>query len=93
MMIADSIGPVSQLRATLAQLEAGTLRPDVTCARFRMATLQWHSLPERYATVLERLLAPLDMAVMLGEESCSFSRADVVQALHQWLDHAEQIIG
>jgi hypothetical protein len=29
--------------------------------------------------------------VMLGEESCSFSRADLVQALGQWLDHAAQL--
>ena len=36
-------------------------------------------------------VASSNTAVMLGEESCSFSRSDVVQALHQWLDHAEQL--
>jgi hypothetical protein len=82
---------LNALHATLDQLEAGTLAPDVVCARFRMATLQWPSLPERYASVLERLLQPLDMAAMQGEESCSFSRSDVTEALRQWLQHAAQL--
>jgi hypothetical protein len=90
-MTADPIATVQQLRTTLTQLEADALKPDVACARFRMASLQWPDLPDRYASVLERLLMPLDTAVMLGEESCSFSRADVVQSLHQWLDHASQL--
>lgn len=79
------------LRSTLDQLDAGQIQPDVVCARFRIASLQWPGLPERYSAVLERLLQPLDTAVMLGEESCSFSRADVTEALRQWLDHAAQL--
>lgn len=87
----DPTATVAHLRHTLDQLDAGTLRPDVLCARFRMATLQWSSLPPRYGSVLERLLQPLDVAVMLGDESCSYSRAEVVQALRDWLDHAERL--
>jgi hypothetical protein len=86
--MADIDNTVNHLRATLQQLDAGQLAPDVVCARFRLAALQWPGLPQRYADVLERLLQPLDTAAMLGEESCSFSRADLVQALGQWLDHA-----
>lgn len=82
---------VHHLRSTLQQLEAGEITPEAVCARFRLAALQWQGLPQRYAQVLERLLQPLDTAVMLGEESCSFSRADLVQALNQWLDHAAQL--
>lgn len=82
---------VGHLRSTLQGLDAGQLAPDVVCARFRVASLQWPGLPSRYETVLERLLQPLDTAVMLGGESCSFSRDEVVQALHQWLDHAAQL--
>lgn len=87
----DLDNTLTQLRATLAQLDAGQIGPDVVCARFRLAALQWPGLPQRYASVLERLLAPLDTAVMLGEESCSFSRSELTQALGQWLDHAAQL--
>ena len=82
---------VEHLRSTLEQLASGQTTPDVVCARFRLAALQWPGLPARYDQVLERLLQPLDTAVMLGEESCSFSRADLTQALGQWLDHAAHL--
>jgi hypothetical protein len=87
-MILDLDHTVTRLHSTLDALESGGLRPDVVCARFRVASLQWPDLPPRYETVLERLLQPLDTAAMVGEESCSFSRAAVVGALRQWLDHA-----
>lgn len=90
-MTIDIDNTVHQLRETLDQLEAGSLRPDVVCARFRVASLQWPDLPARYDSVLERLLQPLDTATMLGGESCSFSRAEVVAALRQWLDHAASL--
>jgi hypothetical protein len=82
---------VSQLQSTLDELDAHRLAPDVVCARFRVASLDWPGLPLRYGQVLERLLQPLDTAMMLGDESCSFSRAEVVQALRDWLDHAARL--
>ncbi|MEK8046561.1 MAG: hypothetical protein CFE46_00120 [Burkholderiales bacterium PBB6] len=82
---------VHHLRQTLDALRDGQLQPEVVCARFRMASLQWPGLPARYGDVLERLLQPLDTATMIGEESCSFSRSDMLDALHQWLDHAAQL--
>jgi hypothetical protein len=91
MMIFDPQPTVAHLRTTLDQWSAHSLPPDVVCARFRMAALQWKGLPERYENVLERLLQPLDTAVMLGEESCSFSRSEIEQALRQWLDHAAEL--
>ncbi len=81
------------LHDTLDQFAAGTLRAEVLCARFRMAALSWPDLPDRYATVLERLLQPLDTATMIGGESCSFSLDEVVEALRQWLDHAARLPG
>jgi hypothetical protein len=82
---------VTKLRDSLNALDTGHLQPDVVCARFRLASLQWPGLPSRYEAVLERLLQPLDTAAMLGGESCSFSRDEVVKSLHQWLDHAAQL--
>lgn len=91
MMLHDRTPTLSRLRTTLDQWSSGALPADVVCARFRLAALEWNGLPERYESVLERLLQPLDTAAMLGDEGCGFSRADLAQALQQWLDHASQL--
>ncbi len=47
------------------------------------------ALPERYLDVLERLLNQLESSVLFSEESCSFSRTDMVAALVEWLARAQ----
>ena len=47
------------------------------------------TLPDRYLDVLERLLNQLESAALFSEESCSFSRADMVSALVEWLARAQ----
>lgn len=85
----DLHSTVNRLHNTLDALETGSLRPDVVCARFRVASLQWPDLPERYENVLERLLQPLDMAITTGAaESCAYSQSTVIDGLRQWLNHA-----
>ena len=84
----DISNTVTRLHATLDALESGGLRPDVVCARFRVASLQWPDLPQRYGSVLERLLQPLDTAAFIGDEGCAYARTGVVGALRQWLDNA-----
>lgn len=91
MMLHDPTPTVHRLRTTLDQWASGVLEPDVVCARFRLAALEWNGLPERYESVLERLLQPLDTAAMLGDEGCGFSRPDLAQALEQWLEHAARL--
>jgi hypothetical protein len=46
------------------------------------------ALPQRYVDVLERLLNQLESAALFTEESCSFSQADMVGALVDWLSKA-----
>ena len=47
------------------------------------------ALPERYLDVLERLLNQLESSALFSEESCSFSRTDMVAALVEWLARAQ----
>ncbi len=46
------------------------------------------TLPDRYLDVMERLLNQLESAALFNEESCSFSRAEMVLALVEWLNRA-----
>lgn len=47
------------------------------------------TLPDRYLDVLERLLNQLESAALFSEESCSFSRTDMIAALVEWLARAQ----
>ena len=87
----DLNSTVHRLHTTLDALESGGLNPDVVCARFRVASLQWPDLPQRYESVLERLLQPLDSAALASDDSSSFSRSAAISALRQWLTHASAL--
>ena len=47
------------------------------------------TLPDRYLDVLERLLNQLESSALFSEESCSFSRTDMIAALVEWLARAQ----
>lgn len=55
-------------------------------ARAQQALLA--ALPSRYATVLHDLLDRLESSALFSEESCSFSRKDLIESLQMWLDKA-----
>jgi hypothetical protein len=48
------------------------------------------ALPARYGTVLHDLLDRLESSALFSEESCSFSRKDLIESLQMWLDKARQ---
>ena len=50
------------------------------------------ALPPRYGQVLEALLSRLESAALFGEESCSFSAADLRGELTVWLTKAERAL-
>jgi hypothetical protein len=49
------------------------------------------ALPQRYMDVLERVLNQLESASLFTEECCSFSQNDMVDALADWLSHAQRL--
>lgn len=83
---------LSDLHATLDAYSHGQLGVSDLARLWRDAA-QSHepALPERYLDVLERLLNQLESAALFTEESCSFSQADMVGALSDWLARAQAL--
>lgn len=83
---------LSSLSATLSAFESDQLSTDALARLWRQSA-QDHMppLPTRYMQVLEHLLIQLESAALFTEESCSFSRTDMVASLRQWLTKAQQL--
>ena len=47
-------------------------------------------LPEKYGTALENVLSRVESSSLFTEESCSFSKKDLANALHIWLEKVQQ---
>jgi hypothetical protein len=50
------------------------------------------ALPPRFADVLMQLLSRLESSALFTEESCSFSRHELLDSLQLWLDKAAQAL-
>lgn len=76
------------LQNALRQLRDDTLGvADFSQLAMRQASLS-ASLPERFGDVLSQLLNRLESSALFTEESCSFSRGDLLDSLQLWLDKA-----
>jgi hypothetical protein len=47
-------------------------------------------LPEKYGTALESVLSRVESSSLFTEESCSFSKKDLANALSIWLEKVQQ---
>ena len=47
-------------------------------------------LPEKYGTALENVLSRVESSSLFTEESCSFSKKDLANALSIWLEKVQQ---
>jgi hypothetical protein len=80
------------LAPTLEALNNGTLNVSDLAWLWRDAAHAHEpALPERYLEVLERVLNQLESAALFTEESCSFSQADMIGALRDWLIRAKAL--
>lgn len=59
-------------------------------ARLRAARAGLAALPARYGQVFDLLLDRLESSALFTEESCSFSRTELVDSLAQWLAKARE---
>lgn len=91
MSAKDHAAAIAALRLLLAEQPAPPAAQWI--ARWRSQQPLIAALPPRYGQVLESLLARFESASMFGEESCSFSAADLRGELAVWLDHAERALG
>lgn len=83
---------LADLPLTLHAFSQGHLSVGDLVRQWRDAS-QAHepALPDRYLDVLERVLNQLESAAFFTEESCSFSQADMVGALSDWLARARAL--
>lgn len=47
-------------------------------------------LPEKYGAALENVLSRVESSSLFTEESCSFSKKDLANALNIWLEKVQQ---
>ena len=47
-------------------------------------------LPEKYGAALENILSRVESSSLFTEESCSFSKKDLANALNIWLEKVQQ---
>lgn len=81
---------LSLLPAALEAFAEGALSLEDLARTMRDASQEHEpTLPERYVDVLERLLNQLESSALFSEESCSFSRTDMVAALVEWLARSQ----
>lgn len=83
---------LAALAPTLDAFAAGSLPVSELTRQWRdAARTHQPALPARYLEVLERVLSQLESAALFTEESCSFSQADMVGALRDWLARARAL--
>ncbi|MGH6646699.1 hypothetical protein [Aquabacterium sp.] len=83
---------LSPLPATLDAFKQGSLPLTQLVQQWRTAAKDHQpALPPRYHEVLERILTQLESSALFSEESCSFSQADIVNALGDWLAKARAL--
>ncbi|RRS02781.1 hypothetical protein EIP75_18570 [Aquabacterium soli] len=83
---------LSALEPTLDDAAQGRLSMQELASQWRDAAKQHQpSLPPRYLDVLDRVLSQLESSALFTEESCSFSQADMLGALRDWLHKARAL--
>lgn len=93
----NSANPAGDPASAPALSDLGSLLADARAGRTDIATLasrlrgaaRASALPPRYGEVLERILTQLESSALFSEESCSFSQADLFDALGDWLTRAQ----
>jgi ribosomal protein L16 Arg81 hydroxylase len=86
--------PQSFQQLTRAMDDLRNERIDVAtfCSAWRTQTALLEVLPPRYTAVMEDLLGRLEAGNLFTEESCSFSRSDLLSGLDAWLAKARQAL-
>jgi hypothetical protein len=83
---------LSALEPTLDAFGQGRLSLADLATQWREAAQRHQpTLPPRYLDVLDRVLSQLESSALFTEESCSFSKADMLGALRDWLHKARAL--
>ena len=85
-------GQCQQLQTALMQLRAESLDTRAFSALAQNQQALRNALPERFDEVLMQLLNRLESSALFTDESCSFSRHDLLDSFQLWLDKAWQTL-
>jgi len=80
---------IQLLRDAVSALQNNAGSVAALCQTWRAQAALLSSLPPRFAEVAENFLGRLEAGSLFTEESCSFSRQDLLAQLHAWLDQAQ----
>jgi hypothetical protein len=80
------------LQGALAQLRVETLGAALFAELAQAQQELLAALPPRFFDVLMQLLSRLESSALFTDESCSFSRHDLLDSLQLWLDKAGQTL-
>ena len=87
-----AITQCQQLQTALAQLRVESLDTTAFSASAQNQQALRNALPERFDEVLMQLLNRLESSALFTDESCSFSRHDLLDSFQLWLDKAGQTL-
>ena len=93
--IADGRQALVQLQTlqdALAQLRVESLGAALFSELAQAQRELLDALPPRFFDVLMQLLSRLESSALFTDESCSFSRHDLLDSFQLWLDKAEQTL-
>src|SRR5437762_2345436 len=77
------------LQRDLQAARAGTLDMGTLARRLRGLILP-AALPPKYAEVLANIADRMESSALFDDESCSFSQADLLEALEVWAEKANE---
>jgi hypothetical protein len=82
---------LDEMEAALAALRRAEMHAGAFAGRARALGERMTGLPPRYGEVLASLLDRLEASALFTEESCSFSQADLLDNLQQWIAKARAV--
>ena len=74
-----------KLAASLSDFEAGRIDMDTLIAVWRQHGCDNAAIPARWREVLDGLLMRLESARLFSQDSCSFSRSELLATMREWL--------
>ncbi len=77
------------LGRSLADFEAGRIDMDDLIALWRRHGCDDPAIPAGWREVLDDLLMRLESARLFSQDSCSFSRSELLATMREWLTRAQ----
>lgn len=87
------VDPLKQVAELNKILEENTYEDmNALIGRFRSEKVLLAELPSVFEAALESILERMESTALFSEESCSFSRSDMVAALTVWAEKAKSYL-